>query len=360
MRNKGYRKGMTVLLLFAISFNLFAGKAEAAEQMTAAEVVEDIKIGWNLGNQLDCTGDRVEGVDVAYYERLHGTPPLDFKLIDMVKEAGYQAVRVPVTYYCHMDKSFQIDKEWLEYLETIVNYVTSQGMYCIINIHHDTGKNGWLRADYSNIEAQKVALQRLWQQIAVHFKDYGDYLLFEGFNEILNNKNQWSYAGKEAYEATNILNQVFVDTVRASGGNNVNRCLIVNTYAASAEEEVVNGFVLPQDTAADRLIVGIHNYQTKGVSRMLTRLNEQLVSKGIPVIICEFGIPNRNNQSVRLQYITEVVLTAREYGMACFWWDDSQTCQNAEDVRNYSLINRRKLTWYFKDLAEYMTTISKW
>ena len=347
------------MLIITMIMNMFSFTVNAEEEITASKVVKDIKIGWNLGNQLDCAGTRIENVDVAYYERLHGTPPLNYTLIDMVKDAGFQAIRVPVTYYCHMDENFKIDVEWLEYIEEIVSYILAQDLYCIIDIHHDTGKTGWLRADYQNIEEQKVAVQWLWTQIATQFKDYDNHLIYEGFNEVLNNQSQWSHAGEESYVAMNILNQTFVDTVRACGGYNKTRCLIVNTYAASAEKEVMNNFVLPQDIIQDRLIVGIHNYQTTGIAKMFSNIYDTFISKGIPVIMGEFGIPNSNSMQARYSYVTEFVLNAKQYGIPCLWWDDSQTCANAYNVRNYSLINRRTLTWYFKDLATYMVGVAK-
>lgn len=352
-----WQKICCYLILIILVANSFP--VNAKEEITASKVVQDIQIGWNLGNQLDCTGVRIENVDVAYYERLHGTPPLDFELIDMVKEAGYQAIRVPITYYCHMDEQFQIDQEWLEYIEKIVSYIVGQDMYCIIDIHHDTGKNGWIRADYQNIEAQKMAVSWLWTQIATQLKDYNNLLIYESFNEVLNPQNQWSHAGEESYQAMNILNQTFVNTVRACGGYNETRCLIVNTYASSAVKEVMQGFTLPTDTVEDRLLVGMHNYQTTGLDRMFYNINDVFISKGIPVMIGEFGIPNSYDMPSRVNYVTEFILNAKQYGIPCLWWDDSQTCENASQVKNYALINRRKLTWYFKDLADYMVSIAR-
>ena len=204
-----------------------------------------------------------------------------------------------------------------------------------------------------------MAVQWLWTQIATHFKNYDNRLIYEGFNEVLNNDNKWSYAGQESYTAMNILNQAFVDAVRACGGYNETRCLIVNTYAASAEANVMNGFVLPQDSVTDRLIVGIHNYQTSGISKMFSTINDTFVSKGIPVIIGEFGIPNYKSMSERYTYIEDVISNAKNYGIPCLWWDDSQTCTDANSVKNYALINRRSLTWYFKDLADYMVEMAQ-
>lgn len=347
------------IVMITLVMNIFSFIVEAEEEITASKVIKDIQIGWNMGNQLDCTGNRVENVDVAYYERLHGTPPLNFKLIEMVKEAGYQAIRVPITYYCHMDENFQIDQEWLEYIEQIVAYIISNEMYCIIDMHHDTGKYGWIRADYQNIEAQKMAVSWLWAQIATQLKDYNNLLIYESFNEVLNNQSKWSHAGDESYQAMNILNQTFVDTVRSCGGYNETRCLIVNTYAASAEKGVMESFDLPEDIVEDRLIVGMHNYQTTGLDKMFYNINEVFISKGIPVIIGEFGIPNSQNVNNRVKYVTEFIRNAKQYGIPCLWWDDSQTCEKAHNVRNYALINRRTLTWYFKDLADYMISIAK-
>jgi len=262
-----------------------------------------------------------------------------------------------------------------------VNYVLDNDIYCIINIHHDTGHGSWpwLKADPENIELLEARLRTVWLQIAERFKEYDEKLLFESFNEILDTSDRWTNAGKGAYEAINRLNQVFVDTVRSSGGNNADRFLIVKTYAAGASEDMLDAFALPDDSIGDRLIVGVHSYGVrrfilrsesaptanvysdwdlvrdgKPVENILARLNGRFVEKGIPVIICEFGAQNKNNIEDRAKYAAHYIKTAKQYGMACFWWDDGGQYEKPESVKNFALLDRKNNGWLFPEIVEAM------
>ena len=226
---------------------------------TATEVVSDMVIGWNLGNALD---SYVAGETGLATETSWGNPYSTKAMIDGIKKAGFNAVRVPVTWYNHMDASTnQIDKEWMDRVEEVVNYVLDNDMYCIINVHHDTGEKGWLKATENGIDVKKAKFKAIWEQVSERFGEYGDKLLFEGFNELLDEESNWTKPGEAAGRITNELNQLFVDTVRASGKKNATRCLIVNTYCAGANKDVLKYFELPEDTVADKLIVETHIYQ---------------------------------------------------------------------------------------------------
>lgn len=299
----------------------------------------------------------------SYYETLWGNPVTTKALIKAVKDKGFNAIRVPITYYDHIFSDGTIDKDWLNRIDEIVNYIIDNNMYCIIDVHHDTGANGWLRADLSDIDKHSASLSSIWSQVADYFKNYDNHLLFEGFNEILNSECKWNYAGDDAYKATNILNQVFVDTVRRSGGNNASRYLIVSTYAASAEVNVMNGFKLPTDSAKDRLIASVHSYVgTNSVDSLFAGIKSSLLSKGIPVIIGEFGKTNNtsvSNLSARIDYVNKYVSTAAANNITCFWWDDGGIFQSPEKVSNYAIINRNTCKWYFEDIANAMVESSK-
>jgi aryl-phospho-beta-D-glucosidase BglC (GH1 family) len=341
-----------------------------------------------LGNALDSLDRQRRGIsgDIPYgmtpeefYETFWGNPVTTSEMIESIAEMGFGAVRVPVTWIDNMDENFNIRADWINRVEEVVNYVLDSGMYCIINLHHDNGSGSWpwLRADPGNIEWMEEHLAIVWMQIAEHFMNYSDRLIFEGFNEILDADSNWTNAGRAAHDAVNRLNQVFVDTVRATGGNNAERFLVVKTYGASTYDDAVSNFVLPNDSAGHRLIVGVHSYGTHGfvlrqenapwtetypdwdyvrngrlLEEGIARLKANFVDNGIPVIITEFGAQNKNNTVDRQRYAVHLVETAGRYGIAAFWWDDGGQAENAEDVRNFALFDRHNNRWFFPEIAE--------
>ena len=356
----------------------------SAAQRNAFDVVRAMGAGWNLGNALDSVDNQRRGITGnlpanitanEFYETLWGNPVTTPEIIESIAQMGFGAMRVPVTYTDHLDENFIIRPEWLARVEQVVNYVLDNDMYCIINIHHDTGSGAWpwLRADPRNIAWMEEKLAVVWTQIAEHFKDYGDRLIFEGFNEILDAESNWNDASRSAHNAVNRLNQVFVDTVRGTGGNNAERFLIVKTYAASTRADVLASFKLPNDSAESRLIVGVHNYGVRSftwndwtdtysdwdyvrdglpVEAMIRRLYEAFVSQGIPVIIGEFGAENKNNTADRIKFAEHYVAAARRYGITCFWWDDGGQALDAEGIRNFALFDRHRNKWHFPEIAE--------
>lgn len=308
---------------------------------TSFEAVANMKIGWNLGNSLDSSGN-IEGTIAATFEKAWGNPVTKPKLIAEIKKAGFGAVRIPVTWWCNMNEDGTVNDFWLDRVEEVVNYVLDEGMYAIINVHHDTGgaEEAWLRADPSMYDDMKERYVYLWQQIAGRFENYGDKLLFESFNEILDSNFDWNGSGTEEYDTVNRLNQLFVDTIRATGGNNPNRNIIVNSYGASTAQSQVDGFKVPSDTAEDHLIAEMHCYDpghftSRGgdttwdeedrevLETIFERINRQVIEEqGVPMIIGEFGAQNAENNEARAEYAKDFVSIAKKYGITCYWWDD--------------------------------------
>lgn len=323
---------------------------------TAKEIVEKMGMGWNLGNTLDaCDYSGSKEID----ETAFGNPVTTKAMIDMVKEEGFQSVRIPVSYYNHMDEDGNIDEEWLNRVKEVVDYVVEDDMYCIINVHHDTGNDGWLTADASSYEQNSTRFKTMWKQIAEYFADYDEKLLFEGYNEILNSEKKWSWAGEESYNTANSLNQDFVDTVRSTGGNNAKRYLIVNTYAASAEEEVMNNFVMPTDVEDNRLIVEVHTYVPfDKIPQTFDMINERFCENDIPVVVGETACGKDKSIEERTEYAKLLNVKSKEYKIAIFWWDDgnySDNSSSAEDVCNYALLNRVLMQWAYPDIAQAFT-----
>lgn len=326
----------------------------AAKENESIAFVKDMKLGWNLGNTLDCIdGKRQHSVEV--YETLWGNPITTKEMIQMVADAGFGTVRIPVTYYDNCNIDAIIDEAWLDRVEEIVNYVLDTGMYCVINVHHDTGKGAWINSDTAGYEENSKRLEKLWKQIAERFQSYDERLIFEGFNELLNSKNQWTGASSDDYENTNKLNQLFVDTVRNTGGKNQDRYLITNLYAAIPSIEGVQQFKLPSDSVPNRIIVGFHCYENEDnkISEVFSLIKENFVDKGIPVVLSEFGMAASDQEDItqkRLSYTSKIVSKAANLGIVCFWWDDGGKFSSIEQVNNFALLDRYNKKWYFPDI----------
>ncbi|MBQ4165404.1 MAG: glycoside hydrolase family 5 protein [Oscillospiraceae bacterium] len=332
-----------VVCLAAVGTVLLCGKHE-----TASDAAKNITVGWNLGNTLDSNGDWIgmytDGLP-ENYETAWGNPVTTPELIAAVKAAGFNAVRVPVTWREHIDESGNIDPAWLDRVTEVVDYVIEQDMYCVLNVHHDSGGGGWLRATPECYAESSAKFAALWKNIAEHFKDYGDKLIFEGFNEMLDSENRWGGAGSEAeYMAHNDFNQLFVDTVRATGGNNTQRNLMLQVYSGVCGEGALENFVLPQDSAQGHLMIQVHCYdpqpftwtsvdyaaprydwgsdsdklQLDDIFRRLSELSERC---GAPLVIGECGADYKESEAARKAYVTYFLSCAKAADIKCFWWD---------------------------------------
>jgi endoglucanase len=312
----------------------------------AKSLVAQFSIGWNLGNSLDAVGG----------ETAWGNPMVTPALIQAVAAAGFKVVRVPVTWAKHFGAgpTFTIEPAWIKRVEEVVSYVTDSGMYAIINVHHDGAEGGdgeWLSlrdssgsANASHDTAVQTQFVALWKQIATHFANHGDKLLFESMNEI---KVGYDKPDPAYYKTINALNQVFVDTVRASGGNNATRCLVVPGYNTNIEYTLA-GFAAPTDPAPGRLILSVHYYdpwsfagsgethawgmgspgadnwgQEAHADAQLEMLETKYVSAGLPVIIGEYGAVHQDAAAnYRRYYMEYVTKAAVDRGIIPVYWDN--------------------------------------
>lgn len=376
-----FRILITPLLLATIM--LVATSAVSYAQMEDAfTAVRHMSLGWNLGNTLDSNSGDTTNMWIEHwtdrapsdYETAWGQPLATRELIHMLHEAGFNAIRVPVTWYPHLGAKFSfstwensiwspskdfngvnMDAAWMKRVHEVVDYVIDEGMYCILNVHHDTGASSaaWLIADEQHYAASRERFETLWRCIATEFKDYGDKLLFEGYNEMLDPFRSWCFASygspshydaataSAAYKAINSYAQSFVDAVRSTGGNNTQRNLIVTTYGACSGagtwndhlKDPLKQMTLPEDITPRHLVFEIHAYpnitnlsNTKyEIDDMIAALDRHLVAKGAPVIIGEWG--TLNSESDYASHRADMLAFARYFsaaatraGMANFYW----------------------------------------
>lgn len=365
---------------------VLSGAAQGFEDASTA--VANMRIGWNAGNRLDANSGDVNNMWIEAwsermpknYETAWGQPQITRELIHMFKEAGFNAIRVPVTWYPHMgsvivdpaqtdrkpvwDNStwtgFGVDPVWMARVREVVDYVVGEGMYCILNIHHDTGDatTAWLRADMTVYETQKERFEALWTQIAEEFRDYDGHLLFEGYNEMLDSYGSWCFASfntssrydeavaKSAYDAINSYAQSFVNAVRATGGNNTERNLVVCTYGACCGDGTWNSHLqdplkemkIPHDNADGHIILEVHAYPalsnasqaTSVVNTLVATWKTHLLSKGAPLIIGEWGTGNEQSAAYRSALAEALVKRCKEENIATFLWmaaADGEDCK---------------------------------
>ena len=320
--------------------------SDTAEKATDAAA--NMKLGWNLGNSFDATGEWiVQYTDAANkdFETSWGNPVTPDTLMHKLKELGFWSVRIPITWNFHFDENGNIDEKWMSRVKEVVDQAMAEDLYCIINIHHDTGSDGWLRASTANYEKNKDLFAKLWQQIATEFKDYPENLLFEGFNEMLSESNEWNDPNPDNTKAVNSYNQIFVDTVRATGGNNASRNLVCCTYAAAHTDKALGGFSMPTDSAKDHLIAEVHfyspyefittegvnwttpisvydSYVEKSVDQVFDRIEKYFDKLNVPVIVGEFACDDKDNTQDRVKWYTQVVNRVNDMNSAAFIWDN--------------------------------------
>ena len=318
-------------------------------------ILEDMGLGWNLGNSLDATGG--SGLDT---ETSWSNPKTTQALIDKAKSLGFNTVRVPVSWGKHVSgDNYTIDSAWLARVKEVVDYCYKNDMYVILNIHHDTKSSasasgaGYYPRSSAYSSSEKFVTS-VWSQMAEYFKDYDYHLIFETLNEprLIGTGYEWWFNKwnipsevKDAIECINKLNQKAVDTIRDTGSNNRGRLIMCPGYDASIDGATVSGFKLPTDISGNknRIAVSVHAYSpynfamnvgsgststyTSSIKSELRDLFSTLKSnfrdKGIPVVIGEFGSTDKNNTAERVKWATDYTALAKKNNIPCVLWDNN-------------------------------------
>lgn len=344
-------------------------------KITAMELVEDMQVGFNMGNSLDAfSSNSISDVGLSS-ETCWSNPTTTKKMITAIKNEGFNTIRLPVTWHNHLDSKYNVNADWMKRVKEVVDYAIDNDMYVILNMHHDNAiydLSKAIKSESGYNEVEKNYL-KVWNQIADTFKNYDEHLIFESMNEprIAGSAAEWNGGTAKERDAVNKLNAAFTELIRSSGGNNKYRFLMLPGYGASASDNSLNGIKLPDD---DRLIVSIHAYspynfamnasgtttfsqsEKNELDRFFKTLNDKFVSKGVPVVIGEMGATNKNNLSDRIAWTKYYVSGARKYNITCLWWDNGGFNVGGE---NFGIFDRNSCKFKIKDIADALVKYSK-
>lgn len=385
------RKIISILLLTTLLSSVFAEDKKSTETYDATQIVTMMKFGWNLGNTLDALGGSwKKGLNT---QTAWGQPLTTKEMIDGLAKSGVKTIRIPVSWSEHViDKYYTIDPKWMTRVKEIVTWAYENDMFIILNSHHDNfdqnkkipaGKGVYYPSE-ENYEESKKFLTCLWKQISSHFIEFDYHLIFETLNEPRprGTSNEWWYdqnspVCKKYMGTLNKLNQDIVDTIRASGGNNTHRVIMVPSLAASPDAALSKDFRIPTDTVENRLAISVHMYtpynfamaspgdikfteaHQKELSTIFRKLYNKFVSAGTPVVIGEMGATNKNNLQDRINWFNFFITEARKNSIyTCCLWDNGVWEINEKDSKDkiysehYGYYNRTKQTWYFPELIK--------
>lgn len=354
-------------------------EAPSEPEEDALAFVSGLKIGWNLGNTFDASDcDWLE--DEMEYESAWCGAKTTREIIKLLKDKGFNAVRIPVSWHNHVsaDGKYTISEPWLKRVNEVVDYCIDEGMYVVLNIHHDNSTE-FMYPTSKYLEQSVSYVTSIWEQLADRFKDYDNHLIFECMNEprMVGHNNEWwidsSADCKDAIECINKINQAFVDTVRKTGGNNASRYLTCPGYDASPDGALNSGFAVPKDIEGsdNRIIISVHAYTPYGfaleypgtdkwssktakdladITSFMDRLKRKYIDNGIPVIIDEFGARDKNgNTAARADFAEHYVAAAKERGMVCFWWDNNAF---EGDGELFGILDRGKCEFAYPEIVD--------
>ena len=352
------------------------------EEITSLmEFVTSMKIGWNLGNSLDAHSNMTPS------ETAWGNSKATQALMNGVAAEGFGAVRIPVTWGSKIGPApaYTIDSAWLNRVAEVVGYVHNAGMKAIINIHHDGADSShWLSVKTADLTGSKKdemdeKFIAVWTQIAEKFKDTGNMLIFEGFNEL--HDGTWSNGSTAQRSRVNELGQLFVTAVRAVGGKNTDRPLIIHGWV-TRPSVTVSSLVIPNDPTPDRIIVGFHFYDPynftgsasqkvwgdkalpgnwaneNNVRNTFNSVKNKFVNNGIPVIIGEYGAVNQSGAAFayRKYYMEYVTKYAKDCKFVPFYWDNAGFGSGSE---KFGLLNRNNGSAYDDAAMEIIVVMMK-
>lgn len=336
-----------------------------------------VEMGWNLGNSFES-----EGSETAW-----GNPKTTKAMITALKNQGFNSIRIPVRWYCHLTNSTEmtIQSSWISRVKEVVDWCLDAGMTVIINTHHE----GWLENNctYDKQTENNTKLRKLWTNIATYFRDYDGRLVFSATNEnVMKNSNgDWLAGTEENYAVQNSYNQTFVDAVRQTGGRNYYRNLIVQVYKCDPSDGLAY-FIIPEDKVEGRLSVEFHYYSPysycsgnangyyywgskyknmgknvtpdgneRTMANLFRTIRKTWYEKGLGVVVGEYGVSHHISSSSEqaLQeenegyYLQCLVSEARKNGFPAYVWDNNAFGSGSEKFGIFDRNNNMNLKYSF-------------
>ena len=366
-----FRRLLYVAAALTIAASLFAGCAkddgkdpdadftpgnDRLGDVNALEMARLMGYGINLGNTMEAcdSRNRIPNRESAVYETMWGNPVTTQEMITGMRNSGFKTLRIPVAWTNAIDfenGNFHINEGYLDRIEEIINYALNEDMFVIINDHWDHG--WWSMFGHPDAAWREFALElflSMWEQIADRYKDYDYRLIFEPANEEwgnrFNDRTPFSLTGgtltqDECYMLLTKLSQDFVNLIRASGGNNPNRFLLLKGYNTDVTMTVDERFVLPVDPA-NRMLLDVHYYtpwsycgdtsgigtwgRTSEVEEMNNLLGslQKFTDMGVGVVMGEWGVLDNEGED-RLTFFTNFLDNCDKYGYVPVLWDTGYT-----------------------------------
>ncbi len=356
------KKGTKVisLLLFVILIISTASVVLIWKSRESMHFAAKLGNGINLGNAMDSTGlwEYKPDEDELSYENYWGNPDIDSTQMRAIHVAGFNSVRIPITWEDHIDGNGIISERWMQRAVDVVDMALAEDLYVVIDTHHEE----WLNLEIEREDEICEMYRKVWTQIAERFANYDDRLIFEGMNEarLRDSEHEWDEGTPELRSMVNRLNEIFVDTVRATGGINGERYLMISAYATNTETQALEDLIVPDGN----IIVAVHMYKpysfcqdengtsewsaanaedTEQLEEIFADIKRIFTDKKIPVAITEFGCMDKNNTDVRAEWTEYFVKKASELGIPCFWWDNGST---------YQLLDREAGTWIYPEILD--------
>ena len=378
---------LNVYLICLLTLSLLLNYLSLSYKKTSMEIVNEMGNGYNLGNLFDCYDKNVEIKNPLDKIILCGNSFPTKLMISNIKKSGFNTIRFPITFINFIDEYGNINPDWMKKVKEVIDLIINTNMYCILNIENDGKNENWL----SKGKIAKDKYTNLWFQIAKEFKNYDEHLVFESmdsFEDInhINSLNSYDYSSLLD------LSQSFIDTVRSTGGNNIDRLLLVSGANADLELTCSFDFKMPKDPS-NKIAVSIHYYlpyyftlesdyidpfidEIDGVeyyfysdrdwgndidyneiTENFELIKSYFLEKDIPVIISEVGViteEEKNINSIREFLFVVFSLSANYNGIASCLWDTSN-----KTVGNMNYYNRDSNKWYDEKIGDNFKQISK-
>ena len=366
------------------------GQKPLRPNLIAKEIVNEMGLGWNLGNTLDAWNGLKENVNS---ETCWGNPRTTKEMIVALRKKGFKTIRLPTTWRNHIiDEKYTIDPKWMKRVKEIVDWCVDEGLYVILNIHHDNadpveGESIPYGHGYypllKDLEESERFIFNVWKQITIAFNNgYDHHLIFEGLNEprLKGHKNEWSFKKEDpdCQEANTVLNkymELIVKTIRESGENNSKRFIMITPLSAGYDSAIKSDLVFPNDkkyNSINKLILSVHMYQPydftmskdltlnifidqykRDLDGSFSKLNDRYIKEGYSIIIGEFGARDKNNLEDRIKWGKYYIENARKYGITCVIWDNGIFKKERDAVGSfYGLYHRQELTWQTDELVD--------